>query len=593
MTATTTGRLPRILIIDDQFGRCGLGSEFRRSVTNEVFAGYEADRHNLCANYGLIDITGDCAHVKRPNDPLAEAIFCPAQVWNHASKRIEPSADVALRMARRGWPFDDGSRWALILLDLRFVHGSLNTFGDPQEGSLFGRDVLLLELRTTFGEDLPIAVLSSTRKDENNALVRRLGALDFIQRVPGAGPPPQQARDTLRHVLFQHGLLEDSTGLVSGQSLSILKTLRQARRGSAAARNILLLGETGTGKGLLAQYIHLTSGRRDFAYEVFHAAHRPADLQADEMFGHWKGAFTGAVADAPGIWERADRGTLFIDEVAAIDLKVQEMLMQPIEERHVRRLGTPASGMPPLKTVDVLVLLATNQNLSAKGPGGVKLDFLNRINAFVIDLPPLRDRADDIPNLVAYLARKVAPTWKGQFLPDAVQALRLAEWREGNVRELRNVIERAIVNNPDQDITVRDLGLQHVSIPGSLSEEPDDKTWRRFAEALNRSPGNLSLDDAAALKIELRGLFLDLLVHVIEWSIAVTQEGDSPNLTACARFLLGRNDVSTMEAKQFFKKVLSLDTRGKNVARRLQNSPRLLRHETLVKLLKQIVKTSP
>jgi len=600
MSAGPTDKLPKILAIDDQFGRCSLGNKFRKAVSKEVFAGYEADRQNLCLNYGLIDITGD-ARPKKPDAPVAETLFCPAQRWDDDTQRIENALDVALQMVRRGWPFSDGSRWALLLLDLRFVYGKLNTFGDPQEGSLFGVDGILPRLRQEFGDDLPIVVLSSTKKEENNPRIRQLGALDFIQRVPGAGAPPEQARQALQRALFNHGLLEDQTGVVVGRSLPVLKMLRQARRGAVSARNILLLGETGTGKGLLAQYIHSVSPRSSAPFEVFHAAHRPAELQADELFGHWKGAFTGAQTDTPGIFERANAGTLFIDEVADIDLKVQQTLMQPIEERKVRRLGQPASGTPQLKDVDVLILLATNRNLSASpASGAVKLDFLNRINAFSIEVPALRDRHEDIPPLVSHLAGKIAPSWKGRFLPEAMDVLVKHDWREGNIRELRNVIERALVNNPDQDITARDVSVSvkaehvaHERVADKEKPETEEKErarWQAITDALRVSPETLSVAESEASRNELRGAFLDLLAHVLEWSLRMNKQDGKPNLTATARFLLGRDDVSTMEAKQFLKKLLTLDTRGKGVAKKLAASTLAKEHETLNRLLAEIAK---
>jgi len=325
---------------------------------------------------------------------------------------------------------------------------------------------------------------------------------------------------------------------------------------------------------------------------VFHAAHRPADLQADELFGHWKGAFTGAVGDAPGIWERADGGTLFIDEVAAIDSRVQEMLMQPIEERRMRRLGSPVSGPAPPRQVDVLVILATNQKLSAADRGNVKLDFLNRIDAFTIEVPALRDRREDLPQLVAHLADKIAPHWRGQILPDAMEALQRCQWREGNVRQLRNVIERSLVNNPDQDITTEDLRLAQPVAENRVLPEGGTE-WRRFSQALDHPPSGLTVAEAKLLKDELSGVFLDLLSRAIEWSLEVTQEAGEPNLTACARFLSGRNELSTMEAKQFFKKLLTLDTRGKTIAQRLSGSRAVHQHETLAMLVKQILKDPP
>lgn len=286
--------LPQILIIDDQFGRFQLGDAFHRSVGNKVFSLFEADRTNLCRNFGLV-LPGTKTS---PDDSVARVVFSPAQKWNDETKEIENQPEMAVSAVKQRWPASDGSRWSLVLLDLRFTVGKLNEFGDPERGSLFGADVLLPLLRKEFGDDLPIVVLSSTSRDEMNQRIRELGALDFIQRVPGAGAPPEQSRNALREALFLHGLMPDLTGNVVGKSLPVLKMLRLARRAGRSARTILLEGETGTGKGLLAQYIHTVSDRSNAQFETFNASQRTAELQADELFGHWQGAFTDARTDS-------------------------------------------------------------------------------------------------------------------------------------------------------------------------------------------------------------------------------------------------------------------------------------------------------
>jgi DNA-binding NtrC family response regulator len=275
------------------------------------------------------------------------------------------------------------------------------------------------------------------------------------------------------------------------------------------------------------------------------------------------------------------------------------MLMQPIEERKVRRLGSSGSASTRPKDVDVLLLLATNQNLSASvGHGHMRIDFLNRINAFLIEVPPLRERMEDLPELVAHLSGMLAPEWSGRFLPEATAKLLTHQWSEGNIRELRNVIERALVNNPDQDITARDLVIvtrvdrsrsQNASVEPEQHDD-DFGTWQSMVKAIGAPPGLLSVDDCEAAKETLRGSFLEVVAHILEWALELTAQEGRPNLTAAARFLLGRDDVSTMEAKQFVKKLLTLDTRGKTIARRLEQSSTLMYHETLKKLMTEILK---
>lgn len=579
-------QLPKVLIIDDQFGRCGLGSAFRKRVGEELFRAYQADRENLCRIYGISDGTGDSAPIGE-SSALVYGIFCPGQRWDTAKEAIENDLNLVHDTVRRGWPFKDGDRWALILLDLRFASGRINDFGDPEIGSVFGLDQILPMLRSKFGGDLPIVVLSSTPKEDGNAIVRSGGALDFIQRIRGAGATPEEGRAALEEAIFTHGLIPDATGRVAGISLASLKMLRQARRGARTARNILLLGETGTGKNLLAQYIHEMSPRSKGPYEVFQAAHRSAELQTDELFGHKKGAFTGAISDSHGIWERADGGTLFIDEVADIDLKVQQALMQPIEERIVRRVGS-GSGDKPM-SVDVLVILATNRDLrDAASSGQFKGDLLNRINAFVIDVPPLRSRREDIPALISILSKTIAPTWGGRVLPDAMRVLVERDWINGNIRELRNVLERAIANNPRQDIAAADI-YDHDSEPRrnikKMEQVEVEQSRPDLAHALLLNLRDIPLGEVENLKHSLSGALSGLVADVLVFALELTQVNGRLNPTAAVRFLVGQPELTTVQAKQFLKRALMLDTQSKSVCKKFGATGIADRHETLRRLV--------
>ena len=583
--------LPRVLIIDDQFGRCSLGKSFQKQVGAELMEAYKADRENLCRIYGILDGSGDSTSLPVETCQVA-GVFCPGQKWDADSKSIENDSDSVWSAINRGWPFKDGSRWACVLLDLRFVHGPLNEFGDPQIGDAFGLDVLLPTIREKYGDDLPVIVLSSTPRDQNNSAVRAAGALEFIQRVPGMGAKPDEGRAALQKALFTHGLLEDAERIVVGQSLATLKMLRQARRGAMAARNILLLGETGTGKGLLANYIHRMSARAKCPFEAFHAAHRPADLQADELFGHWRGAFTGADRDAAGIWERINGGTLFIDEVADIDLRVQQMLMQPIEERNVRRIGTPPKDTAEFRSVDALVVLATNRDLnSAAAIGEFKSDFLNRINAFTITVPPLRERMEDLPLLIRQLTSGIAPNWKGKLLGEALVTMSNRDWKDGNIRELRNVIERALANNPDQDITAVDVALPDENRQSLI---PVDNSSNRspsvaLTDVIGRDVTQLSLAEIENIKKRYAGAFPNLVADILAYALRLTQANCKSNPTAAVRFLLGNPNLTTVQAKQFLKRLLSLDTQSKSVARAFAKTGLSSEHQLLDKLLAEVI----
>ncbi len=561
--------LPKVLIIDDQFGRWTLGPRFRAAVGADVFAMFEADRDNLCRNFGLV-FEGA---LERIAQPVAVASFCPAQVWNDDTQVIENAPGTVFAAVSSGWPFADGTRWSLVLLDLRFTFGRLNVFGDPEEGTQLGSDVLLPRLRAQFGHDLPIVVLSSLERQTVNTQVRQLGALDFIQRVPGAGAPPEESRRALREALNVHGLLPDPSGSIVGTSLPILTMLRAARRAARSARTILLEGETGVGKGLLARYIHTISDRNRAPFEVFSAAQTTPELQADHLFGHWRGAFTGASSDSPGLWERAAGGTLFIDEVADLDESVQARLMRPIEERRVRRLGHAPTGQPAEVEVDVVVILATNRKLEEGA--GFKKDFRNRVDAFVIEVPPLRERRGDIPLLADRLARTIRPEWNGRILPDAMATLQDRDWSGGNVRELRNVLERALTNNPTQDIAAPDLAQpEPIPVPVAGPGRPGWTTpVAAFVQHRLTSPRAFRVGELQELRGEVAGFFADLIAESIAWALAITATEGRVNHTAAVRLLLGRHDIGAMEAKRFLKKALALDAHGGSVWKRFARFP--------------------
>lgn len=563
--------LPHVLIIDDQFGRCDLGYEFKNSIDSRIYSAFQADRKNLCNNYGLLDASEK--QLANSGNRTALATFSSGQRWNNSKKCIENDLELVIEDVQNGWPFDDGSRWALVLLDLAFVCGELDTFGDPQERSMFGSDVILPGLKKEFGDDLPIVVLSSTPKDENNPSIRKAGALDFIQRIPGAGAPPDEAQKRLSDALFFHGLVEDDLGIVFGNSLATLKMLRQARRAAIAGKTVLLIGEIGAGKNNLAKYIHRISNRNDQPFEIYNASHRSAQLQEDELFGHWKGAFTGAINDAPGIWERCNGGVVFIDEVADLEKSIQQKLMEPIETQKVKRMGHSRSSIGQID-INVLTILATNRDPGIlKQDGVLKQDFLNRINANVIIIPPLRERKEDIPLLIEILSKSVDPNWPGHFYQEAINKLMAHSWTEGNVRELRNVIQSALLNHPGQDITMDDIQFTEMQdeVKNIEITAPEDKLlWQEFLSVLMEAPDELTRRECEIYRNKYHGVFTDLMAHILSWSLQLNDDASNT-----ARFLSGstEKEMDSSAAQQFLKKFLKMDTKGRRILKKFLTYP--------------------
>jgi len=230
---------------------------------------------------------------------------------------------------------------------------------------------------------------------------------------------------------------------VIGESSALKRVLRQVETVAPTDSTVLICGETGTGKELIARAIHDLSRRRERTFVKLNCAAIPTGLLESELFGHERGAFTGAIAQRIGRFELADRGTLFLDEVGDIPLELQPKLLRVLQEQEFERLGSTRT-----KRVDVRVVAATNRNLEDMVAAGTfRNDLYYRLNVFPVTLPPLRERPEDIPPLVRYFVQKFARRMNRRIetIPaDAMMALSRYAW-PGNVRELENAVERAVI----------------------------------------------------------------------------------------------------------------------------------------------------
>ncbi|MGE5278539.1 MAG: sigma-54 interaction domain-containing protein, partial [Acidobacteriota bacterium] len=261
-----------------------------------------------------------------------------------------------------------------------------------------------------------------------------------------------------------------------GSSPAIRGLAEQAKRVLYAERPVLIRGETGTGKGVMAAWLHRNGSRSEECFLDLNCAGLSREFLETELFGHEKGAFTGAVASKAGLLEVADRGTLFLDEIGDVDPLVQPKLLKVLEEKRFRRLGDVRD-----RQVDVWLIAATHQDLSRLvEQKKFRSDLYYRISTILLKLPPLRERLQDIPVLADYFLRKISaelPRDAVRLTPEALHHLQAHSW-PGNIRELRNVLERAALSCEKSVLEPEDLGFdfeRHIG-RGSSDEVPISMT---------------------------------------------------------------------------------------------------------------------
>jgi DNA-binding NtrC family response regulator len=291
--------------------------------------------------------------------------------------------------------------------------------------------------------------------------------------------------------------LENVEDLV-GKSEAIQRVLQEIERVAPSNASVIITGESGTGKELVARAIHANSPRRYFPLVSVHCGALTESLLESELFGHEKGAFTGAVFNRKGRFEMADSGTIFLDEIATISSKMQVELLRVLESKSFVRVG----GTKEI-TSDFRVICATNRDLkSMVDKGQFREDLFYRLNVVNIHVPPLRERADDIPLLVDYFIRKYCISMNKPLITIDQAALnRLVEFYfPGNIRELENMIERAIVVGNGKKITLKDLPLEKETVSTSV-ESLEDLEKNHIMLILDKYNWNISAA-AKALQVD-------------------------------------------------------------------------------------------
>jgi two-component system nitrogen regulation response regulator NtrX len=319
---------------------------------------------------------------------------------------------------------------------------------------------LLADLKKA-GVKTPIVLISGQANIEMAVKATKLGALDFLEKPLSTDKLLVTVENALRlsRLEDENRELRQRLGKheLVGSGPAMKKLIAQIDRVAASETRVCILGETGTGKELVARAIHEKSPRKEHPFITLNCAAVPAELIESELFGHEKGAFTGAAAKHLGKFEQADGGTLFLDEIGDMPVAMQAKLLRVLEEGEVERVG----GDKPIK-VNVRALVATHRNLEdLVKQNAFRRDLFHRIYVFPLTLPTLRERKEDFPELVAHFARQVAAQngWKEKiFATEAIEELRKYGW-PGNVRELRNIVERLILLASDEDVMASDVRL--------------------------------------------------------------------------------------------------------------------------------------
>src|SRR5689334_14571953 len=317
----------------------------------------------------------------------------------------------------------------------------------------------LKQLRAA-GSEAAVVIISGHGNIETAVRATKLGAFDFIEKPLSIEKTVLTVRNALRQQRLElmnanmSARLQDEWAMV-GESVAMRALRKQIELVAPTDGRVLIYGESGTGKELVARAIHARSLRASAPFVELNCSAVPEELIESELFGHARGAFTGATGPKRGKFEAADGATLFLDEVGDMSPRMQAKVLRVLEEQRFEPVGSTT----PMR-VDVRVLAATNKRLEVEiERGGFRADLLFRLNVIPFEVPPLRERAEDIPLLVEHFNRRFSLSYNKQpkrFESDAVEALRAYAW-PGNVRELRNTVERVVIMHTAERVNASDL----------------------------------------------------------------------------------------------------------------------------------------
>jgi len=372
--------------------------------------------------------------------------------------------------------------------------------------------------------DSQVVIISGHGNIESAVRAIKSGAYDFIEKPLSLEKTVLVVRNALRqrdleaeNRVLRAKVDRQQQHTMVGESPAMNHLRETVSQTAPTNGRVLILGESGTGKELVARTIHMSSRRKSGPFIEVNCASIPEELIESELFGHVRGAFTGAVADKPGRFEQASGGTIFLDEIADMSLKTQAKVLRVLQEQVMERVG----GTQRIK-VDVRVLAATNKDLPAEiRAGRFRDDLYFRLNVIPIFVPPLRERQQDVPLLAEHFMALLSAEYgkrPKRFAPEAAARLQQYSW-PGNVRELRNVIERLLIFAGGDTITAQDLGFlgrdgvpEAPAPPGPvvpLSDARDQFEKDYILQTLAANQGNMSRT-AEVLGVERSNLYKKL-----------------------------------------------------------------------------------
>jgi DNA-binding NtrC family response regulator len=375
----------------------------------------------------------------------------------------------------------------------------------------------VLQITSDEQPDLPIVMISGHGTIDTAVEATKFGAFDFIEKPPDLNRLLLTIRNALdrgqleaenqrmRQTIVERHAVELTP--ILGESSSIRQIKDTIERVAPTEARVLITGEPGTGKELVAKWVHHLSRRKDGPIVEVNCAAIPSELIESELFGHEKGSFTGATKQRIGKFEQAHNGTLFLDEIGDMSLSAQAKVLRALQENQITRVG----GDRPLP-VDVRVVAATNKNLLDQiEKSEFREDLYHRLSVILVHVPPLRERREDIPIITEHIAGRIAlrnGVEPKPFAPEALLGLRRFEWR-GNVRELHNVVERLLILSQGVNISVGDV--ERYANPGGSAANP-------ILGLVDRHEQFSEFRDMA------EKLFIETKLSLNDWNISKTAE---------------------------------------------------------------------